>query len=501
VTRRATGEWPNTKASGSAYPPISLATIVVPRYPLCMASPSTPSDRDPRHSLMPNIRALLVLGLPLTGGHLAQIAISVTDTVMLGWYSVDALAAAVLGTAWFFNLFLVGSGFGWAVMPLVAEAAERGDQIALRRATRMGLWLSFGFAVLALPAMMFSAPILQLLGQPAELANAAQEYLRIAMWGLPAALGVMVLKSYLAALEKTNVVLWVTLTAAAINAVVNYGLIFGNFGLPELGLRGAALGSVIVQAASFVLLIVYARRMFPEHALFHRLWRPDVAAMGKVFHLGWPIGLTNFSESGLFLASTLMMGSLGTVPVAAHGIAIQIASATFMFHMGISNGATVRAGRALGRRDPEGLAQGGRAAIVVSVAFALLTMVVFVLFPELLIGSFIDPEDLQRDAILALGTTLLAMAALFQLADGLQVMALGMLRGVQDTRVPMLQAAFAYWCVGLPVSYLLGFKLEWGGVGIWAGLIVGLSVAAALLMHRFWRRTLPQVGSSAYSDG
>ncbi|MEP0249755.1 MAG: MATE family efflux transporter, partial [Roseobacter sp.] len=236
-------------------------------------------------------KAVLVLGTPLIGGHLAQIAISITDTVMLGWYGVDALAAVTLGSTYFFVFFIFGSGFAWAVMPMVASYAAEDDEIGLRRATRMGLWLSMGFALLALPLMIWSEPILQRMGQSAMVAHDASTYLSIAGFGIVPALLVMCIKSYLAALERTQVVLWITLLAALINGLANYALIFGNWGAPELGLKGAAIASLLTQTVSLLGVIIYARLTLPEHNLFQRLWRMDRQMLVKVFLLGWPIGL------------------------------------------------------------------------------------------------------------------------------------------------------------------------------------------------------------------
>ncbi len=285
---------------------------------------------QPAQTYLQHIRAVLTLGLPLIGGHIAQMAIGVTDTVMLGWYSVEALAAVTLGSTYFFVLFIFGSGFAWAVMPMVASFAAEGDEIALRRATRMGLWLSLGFGLVALPAMIWSEPILQLMGQGESVARDAGTYLGIAGFGILPALLVMVIKSYLAALERTQVVLWITVGSAVVNGLVNYALIFGNWGAPELGIRGAAIASIVTQVFSLVGVVFYARWALPEHALFQRLWRADPQMLSRVFLLGLPIGLTALSEVGLFAASAVMMGWLGTVPLAAHGIAVQLASITFM---------------------------------------------------------------------------------------------------------------------------------------------------------------------------
>ncbi|MCV6584561.1 MAG: MATE family efflux transporter [Marinibacterium sp.] len=443
-----------------------------------------------------HVRAILVLGLPLIGGHLAQFAIGLTDSIMLGWYSVEALASVTLAGSYFFTLFLLGSGFAGAVMPMVAALAAEDDQTGIRRVTRMGLWLSVLYAACAMPLLIWSEPVLRALGQTPEVAGLAAEYLQVAGWGLFPAVAVMVMKSYLAALERTQIVFWITIIAAAVNVLTNYMLIFGNWGAPELGILGAAVASIVTQTASLIGVIIYAVRVLPEHALFQRMWRPDWEAFFRVFRLGMPIGLTMLSESSLFAASSVMMGWLGTVALAAHGAAISLAGLTFMVHLGLSNAATVRAGNAFGRRDRAHMARGAVAVIGLSLAMALLASAVFLLVPEPLIRLFLDASkrgDPDYAAIVAMGSSLLAVAALFQLMDGVQVIALGLLRGVQDTAQPMLMAALSYWGVGMPLGYGLGFGLGLGATGIWLGLVGGLLTAAALLMARFWRRSIQSV--------
>ena len=438
-------------------------------------------------------RALLVLGVPLVGSHLAQIAIVVTDSVMLGWYSVQALAAITLASSAAFVLFIVGSGFAFAVLPMVANAMAEDDEVQVRRVTRMGMWMSALYGVAVLPLLIWSEPILLGLGQEPDIAALTQDYLRLFSIGMVPSLLVMVLKNFLAALERTQVVLWVTVAAAVLNGFVNYVLIFGNFGAPELGIKGAAIASVTLQLVTLAVLVVYTMRVTPEHAMFQRMWRPDWEAFGRVFRLGWPIGLTNLAESGLFSASAVMMGWIGALPLAAHGIALQLAAMTFVVHLGLSQAATVRAGHAAGRRDGLSLRRGALVATLMSVLFAGVAIVVYLTIPEVLLGLFLDPDEPARPEILAIGVVLLAMAALFQLVDGAQVIALGLLRGLQDTKVPMIHATISYWGVGLSVSYILGFTLGWGGVGVWMGLVVGLACASGLLMHRFWTKLVAQV--------
>ena len=436
-----------------------------------------------------HLRSILTLGLPLIGSHLAQMAVQMTDTLMLGWYDVQALAGVVLGGMFFFILFIVGSGFAFAVMPMVAAASEEGDDTRLRRVTRMGMWISIGFATLSIPAFLFSAPILKAIGQEAVLSEIAQDYLRILGWALVPALLVMVLKSYLAAMEHTRVVLWATLAAAVLNGLLNYALIFGNWGAPELGVRGAAIASLLLHTMTLIVLGIYAVRVLPQHQLFNRFWRPDWDAFGVVFRMGSQIGATSLAEAGLFAAATILMGWIGTLELIAHGIALQVISLFFMIHVGLANAATVRAGRALGRKDQAGLRRGAGIIIALSLAVALISLAIFLIFPYQMVGLFIDPDEALRAEILAIGAALLAVAAVFQLADAAQVMALGLLRGVQDTKVPMVQAIFSYWVIGMPLSYLLGITWGVGGVGVWIGLVIGLSVAALLMMTRFWRRS------------
>ncbi|MFP4406741.1 MAG: MATE family efflux transporter [Rhodosalinus sp.] len=448
-----------------------------------------------------HMRAILVLGLPLVGGHLAQFAIHLTDTVMMGWHSVEGLAALVLATALWFTLWIFGAGIAWAVMPLVASAETEGDQTAIRRVTRMGLWLSVLFALASLPLFWFSEPLLRLMGQAPELSDAAQDYLRIAGPGILPALLVMVLKSYLAALGRTQVVLWITVAAAVANGLLNYALIFGNWGAPELGLRGAAIASVSTNTLALIFSAAYAAAVLPEHRLFARLWRPDWEVFRQVARMGAAIGITNLAEVALFSFSSVMMGWLGTIPLAAHGIALQISSATFMVHMGLSNAATIRAGNAYGLRDAAHLVRGAHAVLVLSAVAVGATVVLFLAAPGPLYALFLDPDEPARAEIMQLGALLLAIAALFQLVDAAQVMALGLLRGVRDTTVPMIMAAVSYWAIGIPAALVMGFRLGWGGAGVWLGLTLGLACAGVLMMARFWGRAVPRLRAGAAPEG
>ena len=457
----------------------------------------------PRLTYPAHARALLVLGLPLIGSHLAQMALHVTDTVMLGWYGVEALAAVVLGASLFFIVFILGSGFAIAVMGMVAAALGRGDEAQVRRDVRMGLWLSLLFGLAVAPLMWWSGALLRGLGQDPVVSQLAQDYLRIAGLGMVPALLVMVLKSYLAALERTAVVLWATLGAAALNGLMNWALIFGNWGAPELGVRGAAAASLASQVLSLAVLAAYAawNPALRRFHLFQRIWRPDWQAFRQVFRTGLPVGLTSLAEGSLFNAAAVMMGWIGTVELASHGIAMEAAALAFMVHLGLSNAATVRVGRAHGMRDAQGMRDAALTAIAMSMGFGLAVVALFLLAPGLIIAAFLDMDNPASGAILIVGTMLLAVAALFQLFDALQCMALGILRGVQDTGVPMALAVVSYWVVGIPASYVLAFPLGMGPSGVWLGLVIGLALASALLMGRFWSGRARRVQSELSSAG
>lgn len=284
---------------------------------------------------LPHLRATLALGLPLVGSHLSRMAIGVADTVMVGWYGVNELAALVIATSFFHILFFLGMGFGIGVMGPIAAAIARGDEVEVRRSARMALWLSMIYALLAIPLMWHSGPILLALGQAPEVAGLAQDYLRIAGFGLLAVLCQLTLNSYMAAMERTQVVLWVTLAGLPLVIALNWALIFGHWGAPELGVRGAAIVAVFVQYLQLAALLAYAAWLpiARKYHLFQRFWRPDWSELRRVFLLGMPIGLTMLAEGGLFVGSNVMMGWIGTRELAAHGIALQLASITFMLHL------------------------------------------------------------------------------------------------------------------------------------------------------------------------
>lgn len=434
-----------------------------------------------------HFRAALKLSLPIIGSQLTQMLTNTTDVVMMGWYSVEGLAGVVLATSAYFLFFILGAGIAIAVMPLAATALGENRPDQVRRAVRMGGWLVMLYCAVMMVPLLYMETLLLATGQKPELAAIAGEYMQIGAWAIFPGLFIMVLRSFFSALERAGVVLAATLVGAAANVVFNYAFIFGNLGMPEMGATGAALATLLTTLVTCLFLLVYAGigQDFRVYDLFRNPLRPDWPAFAEVFRLGTPIGLTLLAESGLFSGTALLVGWLGTVPLAAHGIVIQISALSFMVPLGISNAATVRAGNALGRKDMRGLRRGSIVAVLLGVGASLITVTCFILFPTQLVSLFIRAGETDTAEIIRIGTLLMMVAAAFQIVDAVQVVALGLLRGVKDTTAPMIIAVIAYWGLGMPGGYWLGFHAGFGAQGVWMGLVIGLGVAGFLLLWRF----------------
>ncbi len=435
-------------------------------------------------------KATLSLGIPLIGAQLAQIAINVTDTIMIGWLGATELAAGVLATQAFFLLFIFGSGFSLAVMPLAAQANGSGDVRGVRRSVRMGLWLALAYAATVMPILWMTESILLAAGQDPDIAALAGDYIRVAQWAMLPAILIMVFRSYLSALERAQVVLWATLAGTLANILLNYMFIFGNFGAPRMGIVGAAVASLGTTSVTCVALLIYSvsKEQLRRYELLVRFWRPDWQALSELLRLGWPIGATILAEVGLFAGAAIMIGWIGTIELAAHGIALQLAGIAFMLPLGLSSAATVRVGNAFGRGDWLGLSRAGTVSIVLVVLVTLATAILFWAVPEPLVGLFLDENNPDARNVMLNAVPLLAVAATFQLVDGLQVIGAGLLRGLKDTKIPMLFAVFSYWAVGMTLAYIFAFPMGFGATGVWWGLATGLAFASVLMIWRYLMR-------------
>jgi len=456
-----------------------------------MANVHTPSEGH-LLSWAGETRALLALGLPLIGAQLAQIATGITDTLMVGRLGAEPLAGLVLASQLFFGLYLFGSGFTYGVLPLAANAVGARDSRALRRSIRMGLWVLLLFSALGVPILLSSELIFLALGQDPAVTAIASDYLSIACLALPKGMIFMVLRAYLSALEAAQAVLYASIAGALLNVVLNYMLIFGNWGAPALGVQGAAIATVgthgMMLAVSFW--VVLKRADAAEHALFARLWRPDWEYFFKVMTIGAPVSATLLAEVGLFSGSAIIMGWIGTLELAAHGIALQIVSVLFMLPYGLSQAGTVRLGLydGIGASAREAMRRVSLVSLGLTVAFSLTAALFLLSVPTPLVRLFLDAQDVDTPQVIAFGVVLLAVAAAFQLVDSVQVVSAGLLRGLKDTTWPMVYAVFSYWVVGLPAAYVISIPWGFGPAGVWAGLAVGLTVAASTLTHRLWVR-------------
>ncbi|MEO9297633.1 MATE family efflux transporter [Devosia alba] len=436
------------------------------------------------------LRTMFTLAWPLVIAQLAQNALTTTDVIMTGWLGPDFLAAGTLATTFLMPFLVGGIGIVSAVAPLVAQARGARDIKAVRRVVRQGMWAAILIAAMLVPFLWQIKPIFAALGQDPAITLMSEQYIQTAVWMLFPALAIIALRSLLSAFDSTRIILLITVGGVVFNAGLNYALIFGNFGFPRLELRGSAVATVLTNALMFGLMLLYVlrHRRFKRFNIMIRFWKPDWPRFRQIFRIGTPIGLTVLAEVGLFTAAALLMGLLGTDEVAAHAVALQSASMAFMVPLGLGIAATVRVGVAYGRTDPEGVRKAGWTAFALGTGFMTLSCIVFLTMGPVIVSWFLDPRSAANANALGLAATFLVVAGFFQIVDGAQVVAAHALRGLSDTKVPMVVAIVGYWLIGLPVAYFLGFELGWRGVGIWLGLAAGLGSVAVVLVARFAMR-------------
>ncbi len=432
------------------------------------------------------------LAWPLVLGGLAQMAIHTTDVLILGRYSVDALAASALGLNLMWAFLIFGIGVTTAVAPLVSaeRGARRHSVREVRRTVRQGLWAAVAISVPMWLVLWNADALFLMLGQEPDLAHAAARFVRIAMWGICPFLMFIVLRCFVTALERPVASLIVTGGGVLLNILICVPLVFGFGNWPGLGLEGAAIANAVANSFLFVGLaaVVVTDRRFRRFQLFGRWWRADWPRLAQVLRLGLPIGVTLALEVTVFNAAVFLMGVIGRPSLAAHAVAIQIAALAFQLPFGIAQASTVRVGLAHGAGDRAGVARAGRVAVMMGVAVAAALSFAMALAARPLVGLFIDPSDPAAAVTFALAVQFMFVAALFQLGDAIQAVGAAMLRGIQDTRWPMALAAFGYWAVGFTVAWYLGLHTPLAGVGVWIGLAAGLAVVGVLMLTRWTLR-------------
>jgi multidrug resistance protein, MATE family len=427
------------------------------------------------------------LGAPIVFTQLAWVAMLTTDTAMIGRLGPDALAGASLSLMVFFLTWVFCFGVIMATAALASQAFGARKPRMVRRVIRQGFWVTI---ILTVPAMMlfpFTPDLLRAMSQPAHILPYADAYMSTLMWCLMPSIGFAVVRNFISSLNRPAPALWVMLAGVPLNALLDYALIYGNFGLPRLELVGAGIATSAVNWLMFLALLAIAvfRKPFSRYAILGRFWRPDWFQFRQIFRIGLPIAMMSLLEAGFFFSSIFIVGQFGAHAIAATMIALQMPHITFMVPMGLSQAATVRVGQAVGRRDPKGAYRAGWTALAIGLAFMSVMTAIVLTIPETFASIYMDGNHPDSSAVLALAASYLIYAAFFQAADGIQAVAAGALRGLNDTAWPMVIAAFSYWGIGLTTGLALAF---WGGfeaAGLWIGFVAGLSAAAFLLTWRF----------------
>jgi MATE family multidrug resistance protein len=444
--------------------------------------------------------ASVALAVPLILTQIAGIALTTTDIILLGHLGSEAVAAGALAVSLYHAVMLAGVGAMSAVMPMVAK--ERGRmRHSVRDLRRTFRQIIYGAIALAVPFWLIlwnGDAIFAVLGQDPALSREASRLLRVLMWALLPFFIFIGLRSFVTAMERPMWTLIVSAAAIPVNAGLGYSLIFGHFGLPQLGIVGVgwatALTSVFM-ALAFAVVISTDRRLRRYH-FFGHFWQPDWPRFVTFLRLGVPIGLMVAFETTIFSAAAFLVGLIDTASLAAHSITLQLAGLAFMVPLGLSQAVTVRVGLAYGAHDRVALARAGWTGLGITIACMMTTATIMTLWPAPLIGIFLDADNPANTAAIAIAVKLLGVAAIFQLADGVQAVGAGMLRGRHDTKVPMIIAGLGYWGIGLPVSALLAFPGGLGAVGVWFGLAAGLGAVALMLVAR-WARLLGRDADAA----
>lgn len=433
------------------------------------------------------LAALFRLAGPLIAAQLAHVLMVFTDTIMMGMLGPEQLAGGALGATCYYMLSLFCVGVVAAVGSLIAVRHGAGDAAGVTRLLQGGLWLSLLLGIAATLCLRSIEPLLPHLGQQPEVADRAMQFLGPLALALPGYLGFMALRGFTSAIGHPGPVMTIGMVGAVANFVINYALIKGWFGLPHLGLAGIGLTTAVISSGMALALALYILRapVYRQYRLLRGLLRPRRAELSALLRLGLPIGGTYAAEQGMFTFATLCMGALGSVQLAAHQIAIQAVTLAFILPQGLSYAVTYRVGQHLGGSRPAQVRRAGRLGIASGACCMLVFALLFWLLPGPVVGLFIDRTDPAFAEVVGLAISLLAVAAVFELFDGTQSIAMGTLRGLGDGKTTLLIGLGCYWLIGIPLAWTLAFPLGWGAHGVWWGLAAGLACAALVLTLSF----------------
>ena len=438
------------------------------------------------------LRATLQLAAPLALANILWMAIGTTDVIFVAMLGQAQLAASSLAVTQYMLISWALTGLTGAVAPLVAaELGKRQHAVReVRRSVRMALWLAIATGLLGVMLCSWGEEFMRLTGQDPEISRHAGSFLNIIKWAIPAMVISSVQRTFVAALGRPLLATGITAAAIVINALGNWALIFGHLGLPAMGLEGSALASVITaisMVGAYALVIACDRRL-SRYRLMGNWWRPEWQRLRELIRIGLPIACIIIAEGGFFSSAAYLMGRIGAAQLAAHTIALQIAALAFQVPFGVGQAATIRVGYHYGAGSREGVRLAGLAALWTAFGFSFVGASIMLLFPHRVLALYVDVADPANTELVTLAVRYLAVAALFQMFDGIQAVGAGALRGLQDTRMPMALALFGYWLPGFGLSLGLGLFTPLGGLGVWIGLAVGLIVVAALLLQRWHGR-------------
>lgn len=435
------------------------------------------------------------LAVPLALAQLAQNSTSLVDTIMVGKLGDDALAGIAIGATMFHFVSLVIAGVIYSVSPIVSQALGANEPDKIGRAVRQGFWIAAIGFVPALLVYWNAAPILRWTGQEESVVRLSSGYLQAISFGMLPAMLTVALRGLLEGVSDTKPILIISVVGVGLNVFFNNALMFGQYGLPKLGLVGTGVASSIVYTLVFLAMSGYVWYKHAGYRVFHEIRSPDPKMIGELLRVGMPIAVTIFFEFTMFAVCSFAMGVLGAKELAAHQIALQSASATFMLPLGISLATTVRVGFFVGEGDRMRSKVAGQVGMMMAAGVMSLMALVFWLMPRTIVSMYLDVANPENQMVVELAIMFLGIAALFQVVDGLQVSASAGLRGLKETRAAMVCTLVAYWLVGIPACVLLSFEFDlfglgsfglgWGGSGLWYGLTIGLAAAASVLMARF----------------
>ena len=438
------------------------------------------------------LHAMLRLAAPMVGANLLQMAVFAVDVVFVARLGPVALAASSLSVSLFGLLVWSLSGLVGGAAPLIAaELGRRRHAVReVRRTVRMAGWAGVLASLLAMGVCLLGEPLMRVTGQQENVIVLAVPFLNVLMWAAIPSTVAALLRTFVATMGRPTIGTAITGMAVLVNALGNWLFVFGNLGAPEMGLTGSAISSVVTTCAMVLAYVVVIRtdRRLRRYRLLGRWWKAEWTRFADVLRIGLPITGTILAEAGMFNGAAFVMGRIGEVELAAHTVALQFAAIAFQVPFGVAQAATIRVGMAFGAGDSGAIARSGRVAVVLGIGFMAVTAGTMLLFPRAILRLYIDPDAPQNAAMVVLAIQYMAVAAAFQLFDGAQAVGAALLRGLQDTRVPMGFALFGYWVPGMGTAIGLGLFSPLGGLGVWIGLMVGLVVVASLMLWRWKNR-------------